>query len=277
VQREVWEYRSIYLAPVAATVIFLFAHVISTLGLPHKVRTALALAPEQQMQSLQQPFNTVSLLLMGVTTFVALFYSIDSLYGERRDRSILFWKSMPVSDLTAVLSKASIPIVVLPLLTIGLTIAVHLLMILLDSVILGATAVSVSAYWSNVSLPQIWLMMLYHMIAMHGLWFAPVYGWLLMVSSWARRTPILWAVLPPFAIWAVEKIAFNTSYFGAFLKNWLDAPGSEAYPGSSVAMHAYTHIHLGQFLVSPGLWIGLVLTVAFLFTAARIRRYRSAA
>ena len=59
-----------------------------------------------------------------------MFYCLDALYGERRDRSILFWKSLPVSDLTTVLSKASIPIVVLPLLTFAVTVATQLIMLL---------------------------------------------------------------------------------------------------------------------------------------------------
>ena len=63
------------------------------------------------------------------------------------------------------------------------------------------------------------LLLLYHLVMVHSLWYAPIYAWLLLVSGWARRAPFLWAVLPPLAIGVVEKVAFNTSHFAAMLAN----------------------------------------------------------
>src|SRR5579864_7071220 len=113
VRRELWENRSIYIAPLAVAVAFLFGFLISMVHLPDKMRAALALDPMQQREIIERPYNMAALLLMGTYLFVAAFYCLDALQGERRDRSILFWKSLPVSDLTTVLSKASSPFVIL--------------------------------------------------------------------------------------------------------------------------------------------------------------------
>ena len=90
------------------------------------MRAALALDPAQQHDTIEQPYDVAALLLMVTAFIVAVFYCLDALHGERRDRSILFWKSLPVSDLTTVLSKASIPLVVLPLIIFAITVAPQL-------------------------------------------------------------------------------------------------------------------------------------------------------
>ncbi len=131
---------------------------------------------------------------MGTTGIVAMFYCLDALYGERRDRSILFWKSLPVSDLTTVLAKASIPLLILPLLTIAITVVTFWIMLLLSAPALLANGISVATVWSHVGLWQISQGLVFHLLAVHALWYAPIYCWWLLVSAWAKRTPILWAV-----------------------------------------------------------------------------------
>jgi len=106
VRRELWENRSIYIAPLAVAAVFLFGFLISTIHLPGKMRAASALDPLRQHELIAQPYLIASGLMMLTTLVVGVFYCLDALYGERRDRSILFWKSLPVSDLTTVLSKA---------------------------------------------------------------------------------------------------------------------------------------------------------------------------
>src|SRR5258708_18408447 len=100
VRRELWEYRSIYIAPLAIAAVVLFGFLIATLG------RALATADLTQRRAvLEGPFGFSAGLIMGTAFVVGIFYSLDALHGERRDRSILFWKSLPVSDLMTVLSK----------------------------------------------------------------------------------------------------------------------------------------------------------------------------
>ena len=211
VRRELWENRSIYIAPLAVAGVTLFGFLIATLG---RALSAGDLAVRRAV--LEEPYTFASLVLMGTTFIVGVFYCLDALHGERRDRSILFWKSLPVSDVTTVLSKAIIPLAVLPLLTFAITIAVQLIMVLMSSAVMLASGLSPEALWAQLSLSQMSLL-LYHLVAVHGLYYAPLFAWLLLVSGWARRAPFLWAGLPLVGIGVVEKIAFNTTHFAAML------------------------------------------------------------
>jgi ABC-2 type transport system permease protein len=277
VRRELWEHRSIYAAPLAVAVLALFGSSIEVLTLPRRLHGFLGtLDPAAQHQIIEMPYDLVALLIMGTTFIVGIFYCLDALHGERRDRSILFWKSLPVSDLTTVLSKVSIPLVILPLVTFAITVALHFVMLLLASAVLLGGGLSVATYWQHVSVFQVWVGLLYHLVAVHSLGWAPFWGWLLLVSAWARRVPFLWATLPLLAIGIVEKIAFNTSHFGAMLGSRIgggaEMGSSEAASGMSMA--TLNHQTLAQFVVSPGLWIGLIIAAAFLAAAVRLRRYR---
>jgi ABC-2 type transport system permease protein len=115
-------------------------------------------------------------------------------------------------------------------------------------------------------------MLLYHLVAIHSLWYAPIFGWLLLVSAWARRMAILWAALPVLAIGLVEKIAFNTAHFATIIGRRFGG-GTEAItvPGGS-PMDPMTHLTPAHFVSSPGLWLGLIVTAAFLAAAVRLRR-----
>jgi ABC-2 type transport system permease protein len=275
VRRELWENRSIYIAPLAVAGVFLFGFLISASHLPDKMRATLALDPMQQREMIEQPYNLAALLLMGTYLIVAAFYCLDALQGERRDRSILFWKSLPVSDLTTVLSKASIPFVILPLLTFTVTVATQCIMLLVSTAVLAGSRQSVAMLWSQLPLVQMSLMLLYHLLAVHSLWYAPFYGWLMLASAWAKRAAFLWAALPLLAIGIVEKIAFNTSYFGAQLANrFSGGPAGGTFTGRDIAMDPIMQLTPGRFLTSPGLWLGLAVTAAFLAAAVRLRRYR---
>jgi len=271
VRRELWENRYLYLAPLAVAALIVLGFVLGLSQLPETLRAVSALDAMQQHARIEQPYAFAALLLMGTTILVGMFYCLDALYGERRDRSVLFWKSLPVSDLTTVLAKASIPFVVLPLLTWVITVGTQAIMLLLAEGRLMGTGLSV---WSHVSFGQMAWILFYHLVVGHGFWYAPFWGWLLLCSAWSRRTPYLWATLPLLAVGLVEKIAFNTSYFGGWLAyRFMGGPGGMPPRGSPMTMAALTP-PLAQFLASPGFWFGLALAAAFLAAAVRLRRYR---
>jgi ABC-2 type transport system permease protein len=266
VRRELWENRSIYIAPLAVAGLVLVGFLIATIGRAMATRDLA-----QRHAVLEEPYTFAMGAVMVTAFIVSIVYSLDALHGERRDRSILFWKSLPVSDLTTVLSKASIPMVLLPLFSFAVVVAMEWVMLLLSTTVLLGSGLSVARLWTGVSLSQ--TMLLYHLVTVHMLWYAPIYAWLLLVSAWARRAAVLWAALPLFAIGIVERIAFNTSHFAALLR-WRLMGGPEggsmtAAVGSSIH---WTHITPGTFLSSPGLWIGLAVAAAFLFAAVRLRR-----
>jgi len=275
IRRELWESRSIYIAPLAAAVVFLLGFLISMVRLPQKMRALSALDPAHQREAIAMPYDMAAGLLMLTAMIVGMFYCLGALQGERRDRSILFWKSLPVSDLTAVLSKASIPFVVLPLLTFAITVATQWIMLLLSTAVLWANGLNAATLWMRLSFFQMSLYLLYHLVTVHALWQAPIYGWLLLVSAWARRAAFLWAVLPLLAIGAVERLVFNTRHFTAMLENRFSGGGAEALtmPGT-FPMNPMTHLTPGTYLSSSGLWIGLLFTALCLAAAVRLRRYR---
>ncbi|MGA7381353.1 MAG: ABC transporter permease [Terriglobales bacterium] len=272
VRRELWENRSIYLAPLAAAGAALLGYLISMTGLTHWSLSALH---SMDQRKFAQPYDTTAGVMMATMILVTVFYCADALYGERRDRSILFWKSLPVSDLTTVLAKASIPFVVLPLITFAITVALQFIMLLLDSAVLLASGKSVAALWTQLSVIQMWLLLLYHLFTAHTLWPAPVYCWLLLVSGWARRATLLWAALPIVAIAGVEKLVFQTSRFAVLVgSRFIGDTPSVALTPNMFPTDPMTHITPGTFLSTPGLWIGLAIAAAFLAAEVRLRRYQ---
>jgi ABC-2 type transport system permease protein len=211
---------------------------------------------------------------MAIALIVAVVYCLDALYGERRDRSILFWKSLPVSDLTSVLSKTSIPILVLPLVTFLVTVATQFIMLLVSSVVLAGAGMSATTLWIHVPFFEVSATNFLHVVAFHGIWYAPLYGWLLLASAWAKRAPLLWATLPPVAIGVVERIAFNTSHFAAMLQYRFMGSMESGPPADKITMDMLAPRPLGQVLISPGLWVGLAITGVFLYAATWLRRSR---
>ena len=276
VRRELWENRAIYVAPVAVACVFLFGFSINIFHLMVEMHAAPWMMDVPHLREMfGQPYAFAEDLIMAAILIVGLFYSADALYGERRDRSILFWKSAPVSDLTTVLSKAVIPIVILPLLAFAITVLTQWIMLMMSSAALLVNGQSVTMLWSSVGISHRWSMLFFHLLCIHGLWQSPIYAWLLLISGWAKRVPILWATLPPLAIGIAEKVAFNTTYFGSLLGNRFTG-GSEgaAILGRGRPMDPTMHVGPLHFLASPGLWIGLAITAALLYGAVRVRRCR---
>jgi ABC-2 type transport system permease protein len=275
VRREFWENRLIYIAPLGAAAIFLVSFVINTILLRFRMHGVWPVDAARQHDALTLPLalphELSAALIMGIAMVVGIFYSLDALYGERRDRSILFWKSMPVSDLTTVLSKMAIPLVIIPVLSYAIVLVTHFIMLLMASTLLVGSGANIAALWTQESFFRFSLDLFYHMLTVHGLWYAPLYGWLLLVSAAAPRAPFVWAVLPPFVIWAVEKMAFNTTYFLSLLQVRLTGPQDPEMPQNANLMSSLIPHH---FFDQPGLWIGLAVAAVFLAITVRLRRYR---
>lgn len=274
VRRELWENRAIYLAPLAAAGVFLAGFLVSSVRLASRMRTALALDAMHQREKIAQPYDYAAGMVMLASLLVALYYCLEALQSERRDRSILFWKSLPVSDRTTILAKATIPLVIVPILAWAITTVTQFVMLIVNSAVLAGSGLRVATLWTQLSPFQMSLLLLYHLVTVHALWQAPIYGWLLMVSAWARRAAFLWATVPLLAIGIAEKMAFGTSYVGRMIGSRF-AGGPEAIPMSdSFPTNPAMHLTPGHFLMSSGLWLGLAVTAAFLAAAVRMRRQR---
>ena len=269
VWRELWENRSIYVAPSIVAAIILFGSFVGSFHLPERRQNAMLLDPARQRAAIELPYDIVAMMLIFTAFIVGVFYCLDALHGERRDRSILFWKSLPVSDLTTVLSKVTVPLVVLPLLSFAIIVVTQFIMLLISTAVLLPRGLAATT-WANFNLFQQSLVLLYGLIAI-ALWHAPIYGWALLVSGWVRRATFLWAILPLLAISFFEKITFNTSHFASMLKDRVIGFAPEAF---AFHEHAVPQLTPGRYLSTPGFWMGLVFAAAFSVAAIRLRRYR---
>ncbi|HYC36080.1 MAG TPA: hypothetical protein VEC19_06640 [Usitatibacter sp.] len=263
VRRETWENRSLYIAPIAIAGLALFGFV---LHLGRGVANAGVLPV---------PFGMAASMVLVTGWVVGLFYALDALHGERRDRSILFWKSMPVSDAEAVIAKLAVALVVIPAIAMAVALAMQLLMLVASSAIFAAKGAGATAPLAGVPLPKMSLVMIYGVVA-HSFWFAPIYAWLLLVSGWARRAPFLWAFLPVFALFALEAIAFGSRHVLDFLKYRLvGAMGHAFAPGAlERPITEISQLTPGTLLGTPGFWLGLVFAALCIAAAIRLRRYR---
>jgi ABC-2 type transport system permease protein len=273
VRRELWENRSIYIAPLVVTAVVLFGSLFTAFTLPGKIRNLSTLEPAKRA-AVVRPFHMTPAPIMFTTLLVGLFYSLDALYGERRDRSILFWKSLPVSDRETVLSKASIPLVILPLTGVVLSIATLTFLISLSTMVLLGSGVSPAPLLSRLNLFTEAVIMLYG-VTVHALWFAPIYAVLLLVSAWAKRTPVLWVTLPPLAIAALEHMLSKTKHFAEFVGYRVTGAMDAAFehvPNRDISR--LSQLTPGEFLTTPGLWIGLLVAAASLAATIRLRRNR---
>jgi ABC-2 type transport system permease protein len=233
---------------------------------------------------------SIAAVLNIVMTFVVFFYFLDALYAERKDRSILFWKSLPVSDLQVVGSKYLTGIVAIPLLTVGVFLVTALLVILIGGVGLVWGGAGEALYGAPGALANVTLMLLYTM-AFQALWFAPIDGWLLLVSAFAKRAVLGWALLPPVLVVVAEQTLFRTHHFAELLGQRVRGGWELAFRGEmEVGMRVDAEgavistlptlgefITPGRFLAAPSVWVGIAFGVLFLAGAVWLRRWRDEA
>jgi ABC-2 type transport system permease protein len=280
VRREIWEHRSLWIAPLV---------VEALLG-------ACLLFGRIQMDYLEGMFQrpqrvaTLSIVqwafaqpLFLVTVICVAFYLLDSLYAERKDRSILFWKSLPVSDELTVASKFLVAAVVVPLGVLLLATAGNLVF----SAIL-ALRVPAAVSWDTVE----WLrteLVLFLSVILGVLWYAPIGGALLLFSAWIRRNPILWASLVPIVAPILEYVALHTYYISNFERYRINGIWKTLIIGHEQILSAFNfghpqqlrpvgivlgNLNFGGAFTDTDLWLGVVAAILMAYAAARIRRFR---
>lgn len=227
--------------------------------------------------------------------FIVFFYCLSSLYDERRDRSILFWKSLPISDSMTVFSKVAMAAAVAPFITIVVAIATSILLLLMFCIALASKGVNV--FGMVLTTPALYLapFQMVALVPIYLLWALPTIGWLMMVSSWARSKVFLWAVGVPglsvaLLVWAENMFHFNLN-IGWYLHNIIARSLLGVIPGAWIPLAGIEKEQLlnnGQrgidmatiftqswgTLASPGLWIGVAAGAAMIFVAIRMRRWR---
>jgi ABC-2 type transport system permease protein len=292
VRRELWENNSVYLAPLVVAGLALLGFLISSFHLARDVRGAEAMqaaaraAPDNAQiakalshahAALQQPYDFVIGAVFATSVVVTIFYCLAALYNERRDRSVLFWKSLPVSDLTTVLSKVAVAFVASPVVVLAVALGAYLLMLSLSSFVLLANGLSPAAYFSYLlPFPMMWLALARGLLVM-VLWYAPVMAWLILVSGWARRVAILWALGPWAAACIFEILAFHSQNIWIFVRHRLAGGMAWAFNvhgQGDEQIHTLAGLDLTPVLTSPEVLGGVVAAVALIAGAVRQRRYR---
>lgn len=242
-----------------------------------------ALVPiEQRIKVWSIAFYGISGLFVAVLAFVSFFYLLGALYDDRRDRSILFWKSLPVSDLLTVTSKVAVVLIVLPVMFSIAIFLTYVAILIIGSLVALFSGGSVwASIWEPAPFITTPIKILYsHVI--HTLWAAPVLGWLLFVSSWTKRKPILMATIPVAAISFLELYYNRSTYFISAvwerLLGWvvpLDVT-SGRHLGSGTLVEDQWNIYeqSGSLLGTAELWQGLIVAGVFFAGAVFVRRYR---
>lgn len=251
---------------------------------------ALGLVPKaKQLKIVGLFYAAVAMLVVFVMGTIAFFYSLDALYSDRRDRSVLFWKSLPLSDAETVLAKFFTAAVGIPVIAMVAALLAQLIAAAGAAAKVAMIGGDPSVLWDPVVLTTA-LGSVGLMTAVSVLWYAPLAAYLLLVSAWSPRSPFLWASLPPVAVVMLERIAFGTTYFQAFLVQRFFGPfkamvnDTSETPGVVVRQHggeldvATAAADLGgrmlDFVISPSMLAGLLGAAALMAAAIWGRRYR---
>lgn len=288
VRRELWENRSIYLAPLLVAAVMLgVAFTFASINLDQILAKAAATDPARAKVAMARAFDGVALVVIVTSTIVAWFYCLDALYGERRDRSILFWKSLPVSDVTSVAAKALVPLAILPAVAFAVILVAQFVMVAASSAVLAAKGLAgADAIWSSVFSPGNIGVLVYGLAGL-ALWHAPVFAYLMAISAAVQRSPFLWAVLPFVASALIEKMTLGTTgvasfvrwrLFGSFEESFAIPKAKAVVPGAKGEdqwlIPGDPAPDPMKFLSSPGLWAGLAVALALFALAVWLRRRR---
>lgn len=293
IRREYWENRALWIAPLVITGIILISAAFGGIHTGDNGRFSfgtsdgpsdaelIALAGSLDKREMVygttiMAFTAFQLVVLG---FVIFFYLLDSLLSERKDRSILFWKSLPVSDSQVVGSKVLVALVVTPIYVLLVSAATQLAFAIVWWLRMRGSPLGEllmpfdAAVWAQVQAGT-WVLAFVSI-----LWYLPIAGYLLLVSVWARRNAFLWAVLPVVAILLAEGLLMRSHRFADFLGRRFagvyQIMGFEHGPipdeGSSLGLFMK---HAAAVLTTWETWAGVAVAVAAFFLVVRIRRYR---
>jgi ABC-2 type transport system permease protein len=273
VRRELMEHASFWMAPLIAAGVALFGFLLASFKLNQAIGYLAGRHGGRGMDVVVAPLAFAAVAVILVSGIVAIVYCQGALHGERRDRSILFWKSLPVSDTMTVLSKAFMPMVVLPPVMFAVIFATHLIMLAWGGLVVAVGGGDVGGLFEHTHAPFMWQALLVGLPYM-ALWYAPLHAWLIMFGGFFRRVPWLWAFGGPAAVALLERIGFGTSYIGHYFMLRLGGAFRGAFSvgsGGRMPVSEATGLNWDAWL-DPNLWIGLVAAAAFLAVAIRLRR-----
>lgn len=288
-RREFWEHRALWVAPLSVSCLLLLSALLThgTFQVD-AADTAEWLEPQNKalLFALAQWGLTIPQYLVMIV--VLSFYLLDCLYAERRDRSILFWKSLPIADGAVVTSKLLVGWLVVPLGTFVLALVTDVLFTVIWDVRAALGHSSELLVWDTVAFFKTQTLMFLGLI-ISLLWYAPFFGCFVLASVLVRRNVWLWVTLAPLLAVIIERIAFGTHHIYSFLAYrtngvWFNLPLLEhAFLSSLTNVHGaeivsiprvYDQVRAGAAFTNIDLWLGVLAMIAFVYAAARVRRYR---
>ena len=297
VRRELWEHRSIWVTPAAvATVVTLLAiaMVVAIAAFGEAMNADIGKIADMTAPENVRRAALAGSLIGNTAVFViamwllTLFYCLDTLYAERKDKSILFWRSLPITDAETVISKLLVVFIAIPLASFAAIVVSHLLNLIIVSIWLATEGANPGRMiWGAVPLFDTWGAVLTVLIAL-PIWLAPLLGWFLFVSAWAKRGPLLRAVLPIAILPILEYIFFRSRILGEAILNRLRMDAMPLFDGIKHASFDEDELHsmltenlsliswldYGAFVSSIEVWAGLVVCGLFAGGAVYLRRYR---
>jgi len=281
VRREVWENRSLWIAPLVVSGVILFAAAVGGIHVGDSSHFFFKFSHEPSgsaFQARQAIYGIVICIVTGIQLvtlgIVAFFYLLDSLLAERKDRSILFWKSLPISDTQVVSSKVLTALVLAPVYVLIVSALTHLVFGVVWSLRGGMSGIPLVAFDADVwmQVQAVTAMMTSAVIV----WYLPIAGYLLLVSVWVRKNAFLWAVLPLAALLLIEGMLMQSHNFGDFLARRfigvfevMGLTRNETYDSLGELL-----AHIGNVFTHYETWLGVLAAAAFFVAAVRIRRYR---
>jgi ABC-2 type transport system permease protein len=283
-RRELWEHRALWLAPLIVAGLMIALCIVAIFHAHPDLRLADLpwFTAQQRAEAFTYAGWSLASPLFLVAFIVVFYYLCDCLYAERKDRSILFWKSLPVSDELTVASKFLVAAVAVPLGVWALAAVTGLVFVGFWNLFVSLGGAPQLRVWDGAA----WLGAEAHLlllVVLSSLWYAPIYAYLMLVSAWARRSVLLWVSLPPTVGPLLEWLAFRTHYLWDFLNYrcfgiWrvVGLGHSEMQLGhhARIGGPALADGHFAAAFSSFDLWLGVLAAVALLYAAARIRRYR---
>jgi ABC-2 type transport system permease protein len=294
-RRELWEHRSLYLTPAVIALLVSLMSLTGNISIGGMEHVDLGIVGASNMPENARAAALTGIMIALASTFVlamwilTVFYTLDSLYAERKDRSILFWRSIPLTDFETVLSKLLTAVLLIPLITFALILVTHIVVLLTTSVWIAMRGGDAwHLIWSAVPFFENWAAILVFLLAL-PLWMSPFIGWFLFVSAFAKRSPLLIAFLPIAMLPMFEKILFDSTVFvDAFFVRSVKMPlfvgldnvklllqDGEDFPMfEDASLSLFSLMDLGGFLINPGFWLGIVVCGLFTTAAMYVRRYR---
>lgn len=293
VQREFWEHRTLWLTPLLVAGLILMG--VAVQGEWHNLGRSIAPGAGAGAGNAPPPalFGVLNLeaLFFVAAGLVAVAYLMDCLYAERRDRSILFWRSLPVSDRATVLAKFFVATIAVPVLFYLAAVGTSAMALQWEK-LRDAAAPMAWADWL-----QLQGLLLYTTVAT-VLWYAPYAAYLMLVSAWARRSVFAWAVTPPLLVALIERVVFGTTYVGRIVQRGFNElyrlafrinqqvnftlgdvlqpmrGGGPGGPGGGRGSRPGPDLHFDptELLLSPQLWLGLVAAGLLLWAAIALRQ-----